>query len=66
MFKSVTDAILTVDMNLEIMEMNPAARLLLNELHPGAGELRSIVSLCGRKDFEPLKKELLQVLKTGH
>ena len=64
-FKSVTDAILTVDMNLEIMEMNPAARLLMSELHLGPGEVRSVVALCGRKDFEPLKKELLQVLKTG-
>jgi len=64
-FKSVTDSIVTVDLNLDIMEMNPAARLLLNEMHPGLGEQRSIIPLCGQKDLEPLKKELLQVLKTG-
>ncbi len=64
-FRSVTDAILTVDLNLAIMEMNPAARLLMNELQPGLDEQRGILALCARKDFEPLKKELLQVLKTG-
>ena len=64
-FRSVTDAIVTVDPNLDVMDMNPAARMLLAELHPGMGEQRSIIPLCGRKDLEPLKKELLQVLKTG-
>jgi len=64
-FKSVTDGIITVDLNLDIMEMNPAARLLLNELHPGLADQRSIIPLCGREAFLPLKKDLLQVLKTG-
>lgn len=64
-FKSVTDGIVTVNGNLEIMEMNPAARLLLNELYPGLVDQRSIVPLCGRETFVPLKKELLHVLKTG-
>ena len=64
-FKSVTDGIVTVNSNLEIMEMNPAARLLLNELYPGLADQRSIVPLCGRETFAPLKKELLYVLKTG-
>lgn len=64
-FKSVTDGIVTVNGNLDIMEMNPAARLLLNELHPGLVDQRSIVPLCGRETFAPLKKELLHVLKTG-
>ena len=65
-FKSVTDSIVTVDMNLDIMEMNPAARLLFNELQPGLAGQKSIVSLLGREAFQPLKKDLLQVLKHGH
>lgn len=65
-FKSVTDSIVTVDMNLDIQEMNPAARLLFNELHPGLGDQESIIPLCGREAFQPLKKNLLQVLKTSH
>ncbi|WP_028318206.1 sigma-54 dependent transcriptional regulator [Desulfobulbus elongatus] len=64
-FRSVTDGIVTVDGNLNIMEMNPAARLLLNELDPGLADRRSIIPLCGREAFLPLKKDLLQVLKTG-
>lgn len=64
-FKSVADGIVTVDMNLGIMEMNPAARLLFNELEPGLSGQNSIVSLCGRDEFAPLKKDLLQALKTG-
>lgn len=64
-FKSVTDGIITVDPGLTIMEMNPAARLLLNELHPGLAETRSILTLCGREDFLPLKQDLLQAMKNG-
>ena len=64
-FKSVADGIITVDMNLGIMEMNPAARLLLGELEPGLAEQNSIARLCSRDEFAPLKKDLLQALKTG-
>ena len=64
-FKSVADGIVTVDMNLGIMEMNPAARLLLGELEPGLAEQNSIARLCSRDEFAPLKKDLLQALKTG-
>jgi DNA-binding NtrC family response regulator len=65
-FKSVTDGIVTVDTNLGIMEMNPAARLLFNELQPGMADQKTIVALCGQEEFLPLKKGLLQVLKNGH
>jgi DNA-binding NtrC family response regulator len=65
LFKSVTDAILTVDRNLDIRECNPAARLLLTELQPGLADQRSIIPLCGREDFATLKKELLQVMHSG-
>lgn len=64
-FKSVTDGIVTVNDNLDIMELNPAARLLLNELYPGLVDQRSIVPMCGLHTFSSLKKDLLYVLKTG-
>ena len=64
-FKSVTDGIVTVNVNLDIREMNPAARMLLNELQPGLADQRTIIPLCGKEAFGPLKKNLLQVLKTG-
>lgn len=64
-FKSVTDAILTVDRNLDIRESNPAARLLLTELQPGLADQRSIMPLVGREDFVALKKGLLQVVNSG-
>lgn len=64
-FKSVTDCIITVDANLQIMEMNPAARLLFNELHTGPVDNSTIASLCASKEFEPLKTDLFKVLKSG-
>jgi two-component system, NtrC family, response regulator HydG len=64
-FKSVTDGIITVDPNLTIMDMNPAASLLLNELHPGLADTKTILALCSRVDFLPLKQDLLQAMKNG-
>lgn len=64
-FKSVTDAIVTVDQHLGIKEINPAARLLLTELHPGLVEQGTIIPLCSQEDCATFKKELLRVLKTG-
>ncbi|MGD9947029.1 MAG: sigma-54 dependent transcriptional regulator [Desulfobulbus sp.] len=64
-FKSVTDAIITVDHNLKIKEVNPAARLLLTELHPGLLEQGSIIPFCSQESCAVLKKELMRVLKTG-
>ena len=64
-FKSVTDAIITVDQNLDIEEVNPAARLLLTELQPGLLEQGSFIPFCSQEDYAPLKKELLRVIKTG-
>jgi len=64
-FKSVTDAIVTVDQNLDICEVNPAARLLLSELQPGLLERGSIIPFCSQENCAALKKELLRVLKTG-
>ena len=62
-FNSVTDAVVTVDNNLNIMEMNPAAKVLFNELHPGVGEHDSMMGLCGNEEFQSLKTNLLHVLQ---
>ncbi|MBM9615503.1 sigma 54-interacting transcriptional regulator [Desulfobulbus rhabdoformis] len=64
-FTSVTDAIITLDQNLDIKEVNPAARLLLTELHPGLLDQGTIVPFCSQEDCAALKKEVLRVLKTG-
>ncbi|MBM9512345.1 sigma-54 dependent transcriptional regulator [Desulfogranum marinum] len=64
-FKSVTDCIITVDANLRIMDMNPAARLLFNELHTGPVDNSTIAALCAKKEYEPFKNDLLKVLKSG-
>lgn len=64
-FKSVTDGIVTVDANLNILDLNPSARLLLGELQPGQADRGSLVALCGQESLLPLKKDVLQVLKTG-
>jgi len=64
-FNSVTDAVVTVDNELNIMEMNPAARILFNELHPGIGEHDSMLQLCGKNEFASIKDNLLTVLKKG-
>lgn len=64
-FNSVTDAVVTVDTELNIMEMNPAADVLFNELRPGLGEHDSMLQLCGTHEFQPIKDNLLAVLKKG-
>ncbi|WP_028585999.1 sigma-54 dependent transcriptional regulator [Desulfogranum mediterraneum] len=64
-FKSVTDSIVTVDANLQIMDMNPAARLLFNELHPEQMDNFTLAALCAREEYTALKNDLLQVLKSG-
>ncbi len=64
-FKSVTDGIVTLDADLRVMEMNPAARLLFSQLYKEYVDHNIILNLCGRDDFQPFKSDLLKVLKTG-
>ncbi|WP_028580722.1 sigma-54 dependent transcriptional regulator [Desulfogranum japonicum] len=64
-FKSVTDGIVTLDSNLQAMDMNPAARLLFSQLYKDTVDHHIILHLCGLADFQPLKNDLLRVLKTG-
>jgi len=63
-FKSVTDCILTVDRDLNILRMNPAARILCLELRPQIVEGANLVSICG-DDLCSLKSNAEKVLRSG-
>ena len=63
-FRSVTDGIVTADSNLDILEMNPAARLLFQEISPGS-DAKNLVSLCDQEVLQPLKRNVLETLKSG-
>ena len=65
-FKSVTDCILTVDRDLNILRMNPAARILFHELWPLIVEGANLISACGSDDhLNSFKAKAEKVLRTG-
>ncbi|MEN8189581.1 MAG: sigma 54-interacting transcriptional regulator [Thermodesulfobacteriota bacterium] len=65
LFKSVTDAIITLDRELTIQRMNPAAKMLFNILQPAIREGQNIGLVCEENEFRPLKDDILSVLKNG-
>lgn len=64
-FKSVTDAIIIVDSNLNILKLNAAARYLFANLLPGVEEGMSLSDSIASQEFSSLRTDLLRVLKTG-
>ncbi len=64
-FKSVTDCILTADSDLNILKMNPAARILFREIRPQFVEGANLISICGGDDLGSLKNNAEKVLRTG-
>ena len=64
-FRSVSDAIITVDSELNIVTMNQAAASLLRELNPDNTERLNFNEFCHRNDFCSLKDDAEHVLKTG-
>ncbi len=64
-FRSVSDAIITVDPNLTIVTMNQAAASLLRELHSGSTERINFSELCRQDGLCSLKSDAEHVLKTG-
>jgi PAS domain S-box-containing protein len=64
-FRSVSDAILTVDKNLTIVTMNQAAASLFRELHSGKIEDLNFTELCHFDGICSFKNDAEQVLKTG-
>ena len=63
-FKSVTDAIITLDREQNIVKMNQAARILFSRLHPNMRE-GSNISLLDSDDYCTYKDDPLKVLRTG-
>lgn len=64
-FRSVTDAILTVDRDFNILRMNPAAQILFRELRPQLVEGENLISTCSSDDLCFLKNDAEKVLRTG-
>jgi DNA-binding NtrC family response regulator len=64
-FKSVTDAIIIVDSNLNILKLNAAARYLFANLLPGVEEGVSLSESIASEEFSSLRTDLLRVLNTG-
>jgi len=64
-FKSVTDCILTADSELNILKMNPAARILFREIRPQFIEGANLISICGGDDLGSLRNNAEKVLRTG-
>ena len=64
-FRSVSDAIITLDPELFIVTMNQAGISLMQELHPGIKEGMSFKDLCHREDLRIFKDDAVHVLKSG-
>ncbi len=64
-FRSVTDCILTTDRDLNVLRMNPAARILFRELRPQLLEGANLISACGSDELCSLKEDAEKVLRTG-
>jgi two-component system, NtrC family, response regulator HydG len=64
-FKSVTDAIVIVDDELNIINLNAAARQLFADLLPGFAEGTNLNSTIRSSEFSTLRTDLLRVLQTG-
>ena len=64
-FKSVTDAIMIVDADMNIIKLNAAAQFMFADLLPGIKEGTSLNESITSDEFSHLITDLLRVLKTG-
>jgi PAS domain S-box-containing protein len=64
-FRSVTDAIITIDRDLNIITMNQAAASLFRELYPDGLEHSTFIEFCSHDSLRVLKDDARRVLKTG-
>ncbi|MDP3481561.1 MAG: sigma-54-dependent Fis family transcriptional regulator [Desulfoprunum sp.] len=64
-FKSVTDSIISVDKDLNILKMNQAATALFGTLQSGLEEGGNLAALCLNKDLCRLTENVTDVMKTG-
>ncbi len=65
LFKSVSDSIISVDHDLNILKMNHAAGVLLEKLHLEMGEGRNLGDICQQMELGRLTENIRKVLKSG-
>ena len=65
-FKSVSDAIITLDQELTIVTMNQAGQNLMRDLTPGSSSGDNFRELCSREDLRIFQEDAVHVLKTGN
>jgi two-component system, NtrC family, response regulator HydG len=65
LFRSVSDAILTIDDDMNIVKMNQAARSLFNSINPDVQENANLAIICNDEDSCFFKEETEKVLRSG-
>ena len=65
LFRSVSDAILTIDNDLNIVKMNQAARSLFNTINPEVKEHSNLVRICNDENCCFFKEDTEKVLRSG-
>ncbi len=65
-FRSVSDAIITLDPDFTILTMNQAGSSLMQELNPGSREGANFRELCDRDDLRTFIDDAFHVLKTRY
>lgn len=64
-FRSVTDAIITIDRNLDIITMNQSAAALFKALYPENPAPLNFMEFCRHAGLSVLKDDARRILKTG-
>ncbi len=65
-FRSVSDAIITLDPDFTVVTMNQAGTSLMRELNPDSRKGANFRELCHRDDLQTFVNDALHVLKTGN
>ena len=65
-FRSVSDAIITLDPDFTVLTMNQAGSSLMQELHPGSREGSNFREICDRDDLRTFIDDAFHVLKNRY
>ncbi len=65
LFRSVSDSILAIDQNMNIVKMNQAARSLMGIVNPEVQEGANFIAVCNDKNCGVLKADAEKVLRSG-
>ncbi|MCF8056426.1 MAG: sigma-54-dependent Fis family transcriptional regulator [Desulfocapsa sp.] len=65
LFRSVSDSILAIDNNMNIVKMNQAARSLMGVMNPEVMEGTNLTMVCNEKNCGFLKADAEKVLRSG-